>query len=92
MELKPTEHIKNTIFFFFISKKQKTNKQKQKQKNKQKQNNKQTNKQKTDEIPIFGTFLVKKKSILANISRKIDIFRSAMLYYVFVTSYVDRFS
>ena len=32
------------------------------------------------------------KSILAYISLKIDIFRSAMLYYVIVTSYVDRYS
>ena len=32
------------------------------------------------------------KSILAYISLKINIFRSAMLYYVIVTSYVDRFS
>ena len=42
-------------------------------------------------IPIFGTFLAK-KSILAYISLKIDIFRSAILYYVIVTSYFDRFS
>ena len=46
---------------------------------------------KPGEIPIFVTFLAK-KSILAYISLKIDIFRSALLYYVIVTSYVDRFS
>ena len=34
----------------------------------------------------------RKKSILAYISLKINIFRSAILYYVIVTSYVDRFS
>ena len=44
------------------------------------------------EIPIFGTFKLKKKSILAYISLKIDIVRSAMFYYLIVTSYVDRFS
>ena len=48
-------------------------------------------KQKPGEIPIFGTFLAK-KSILAYISIKIDIFRSAMFYYVIVTSNVNRFS
>ena len=32
-----------------------------------------------------------KKSILANISLKLDIFRSAMFYYVIVTSYIGRF-
>ena len=46
---------------------------------------------KPGEIPIFETFLAK-KSIFAYISLKIDIFRSVMLYYVNVTSYVDRFS
>ena len=46
---------------------------------------------KPGEILIFGTFLAK-KSILAYISLKIDIFRSAMFYYVIVTSYVDQFS
>ena len=46
---------------------------------------------KPGETPIFGTFLAK-KTILAYISLKIDIFRSAMLYYIIVTSYVDRFS
>ena len=48
-------------------------------------------KQKLDKIPKFGTFLAK-KSILAYISLKINIFRSEMLYDVIVTSYVDRFS
>ena len=47
---------------------------------------------KPGEIPIFGTFLAGKKSTLAYISLKINIFRSAILYYVIVTSYVDRFS
>ena len=55
---------------------------------------------KPGEIPIFGTFKQKnkktkktqKKSILAYISPEIDIFMSAMLYYIIVTSYVGRFS
>ena len=46
---------------------------------------------KTGEIPIFRTFLAK-KSILAYISLKIDIFRSAMFYNVIVTSWIDWFS
>ena len=37
-------------------------------------------------------FFSEKKSILAYISLKINIFRSAILYYVIVTSYADRFS
>ena len=41
---------------------------------------------KAGEIPIFGTFF-SEKSILGYISLKIDIFRSAMLYYIIVTSY-----
>ena len=45
---------------------------------------------KPGEIPIFWTFLAK-KSILAYISLKIDIFRLAMFYYVIATSYIDRF-
>ena len=50
--------------------------------------------QKPGKIPIFGTFLAKKSifMILAYISLKIDIFRSAMFNFVIVTSYVDRFS
>ena len=76
MDLKLTEHVRNTISLLY----------------KQKQTNKQTNKQKRVKIPIFGTFLAK-QSILAYISLKIGIFRSSiMLYYVIVTSYVDRFS
>ena len=56
---------------------------------------------KPGEIPIFGTFLAKKKTKKQKqkqnnfglyISLKIDIFRSAMIYYVIVTSYVDLFS
>ena len=43
------------------------------------------------EIPMFGFFFLAKKSILAYILLKINIFRLAMLYYVIVTSYVDRF-
>ena len=46
---------------------------------------------KAGEIPIFGTFLAK-KSILAYISLKINIFRLAMFYYVILMSYVARFS
>ena len=38
---------------------------------------------------MFGTFLAK-KSTVAYISLKIDIFRLAMFYYVIVTLYVDR--
>ena len=64
MDLKLTEHVRNTIPSFIS--------------------------EKPGEIQIFGSFLAK-KSILAYISLKIDIFRSAMLYYVIVTSYVDRF-
>ena len=93
MDLKLTEHVRNTISLLH---KQKTNKQTNKQTNKKtktKNKNKQTNKQtKTGEIQIFETFLAK-KSILAYISLKIGIFRSAiMLYYVIVTAYFDRFS
>ena len=47
---------------------------------------------KPSEITIFGIFLAKKKSSLAYISLKIDIFRSVMFYYVIVMSYVDRYS
>ena len=70
MDLKLTEHVRNTISLLH------------------------NNKKKTGKIPIFGTFLAK-KSILAYISlkfEKINIFRSAMFYYIIVTSYVDRFS
>ena len=45
-------------------------------------------KQKLGEMLILLTFLAK-KSNLAFISLKIDIFRSAMIYYINVTSYVD---
>ena len=77
MDLKLTEHVRNTISLPIKQKKKKTKTKKKKQ---------------TGEILIFGTFLAK-KSILFYISLKIDIFRSAMFYYyVIVTSYVDRFS
>ena len=43
---------------------------------------------------IFGTFFSEEKINFGLISLKIDIkfFRSAMFYYVIVTSYVDLFS
>ena len=65
MDLKLTEHVKNTISLLY--------------------------KQKTWWNSDIWNFLAK-KSILAHISLKIDIFRSAMLYYVIVTLCVDRFS
>ena len=46
---------------------------------------------KPDAIRIFGTFLAR-KSLLAYISLKINIFRLVMFYNVIVKSYVDRFS
>ena len=65
MDLKLTEHVRNTISLLY--------------------------KQKLGKILIFGTFLAK-KSILAYISLKIYIFRSAMFYYAILTSYIDLFS
>ena len=104
MDLKLTEHVRNAISLLYKQKKQKQNKTKKPKKKKRKKkkthtkkykqtNKKQTNEQtKTGEISMFGTFLAK-KSRLAYISLKIGVFRSAiMLYYVIVTSYVDRFS
>ena len=76
MDLKFTEHVWNTISLLYMRKKKK-------KPNKTKQN--------TGEILKLGTFLAK-KSVLAYISLKLDIFRSDMSYYVIVTSYVDRFS
>ena len=79
MDLKLTEQVRNIISLLY---KQKTGWNSDiwnffsKKKKKKKTPNKQTNKQ----------------TILACISLKIDIFRSTMLYYVIVTSYVDRFS
>ena len=45
---------------------------------------------KLGEIPIFGTVLAKKKSIFAYILLKIDIFRSAMLYYVILYKWKEE--
>ena len=46
---------------------------------------------KQGEILIFWTFLAK-KSIVAYMPLKIDIFKSAMFYYTIVTSCVEQFS
>ena len=65
MDLKLTEHVRNTIFLLY----------------------KQNTGWNSNICNIFS-----KKLILANISLKIYIFRSAMFCYVIVTSYVDWFS
>ena len=65
MDLKLTEHVRNTIFLRY--------------------------KQKIGWKDRYLELLAKKKIILVYISLKIVIFRWAMLYYVIVTSYVNRF-
>ena len=43
-------------------------------------------------LQFFLFFFYEKNQFLADISLKIDIFKSAMLYYDMVTSYIDRLS
>ena len=90
MDLKLTEHVRNTISLLYKKKtKQKPKKQKQKQTNKTKQTNKQT---KTGEIPIFGTFFSEKINFGQYFAENRHYQDGHHAFYVIVMSYFDRFS